>query len=81
MASPLNFKASGIPKRTPRSQARAHGTKVPELPRIEGYCPAHGMPETTCKTNDVDAAAEEVSRSGGTNKAATTLKPFNLRGA
>lgn len=82
MADPINYRKGGITHRTPRDRARAHGTKLPPLPQSSGYCGPHGMPHTngTCKTNDVDAEAEAVSRSGGAEKAPVTIKPFKLGG-
>lgn len=82
MSDPLSYKRSGITHRTSRDRARAHGAKVGALPQAAGYCSVHGMPhlDGRCATNQVDAEAEEVSRSGGANKAARTLTPFKLGG-
>jgi len=78
---PLSYKGSGLPHRTPRSQARAHGTKVPEKPQISGYCGLHGMVHNgACPTNKVDADAEEISRAGGGAKLPTMKPPFKLGG-
>lgn len=79
--SNLNYKSSGLPHRTSRTQAIAHGAKVPATPQEpSGYCAAHGMPADTCKTDEVDAAASEVSRSGGTAKLPVNISPIRLGG-
>lgn len=79
MPDPLNYKKSGIPNRTARTIARAHGAKVPPLPATNGYCAADGHPHeggTCAKVHDTAAVAEE----GGHAKLPVNIKPFKLGG-
>ena len=60
----------GIPHRTARTIARAHGAKVPPLPAEGDYCAIHGNTHNgqACKAENHDAAAMQISREGGNDK-------------